>query len=31
MSLHGLAVRDVVTRAIDEAPWWWDKLHEAND
>lgn len=24
-----VAVRDVVTRAINEAPWWWDKLHEA--
>ena len=36
--LHGLspedeavrvAVRDVVTRAINEAPWWWDRLHTA--
>jgi hypothetical protein len=24
-----VAVRDVVTRAINEAPWWWDKLHTA--
>lgn len=23
------AVRDVVTRAINQAPWWWDKLHAA--
>jgi DNA gyrase subunit B len=23
------AVRDVVTRAINEAPWWWDRLHTA--
>jgi hypothetical protein len=23
------AVEEVVTRAINEAPWWWDRLHEA--
>jgi DNA gyrase subunit B len=23
-----LAVHEVVTRAINNAPWWWDKLHE---
>lgn len=23
------AVNKVVTRAINEAPWWWDKLHTA--
>ena len=24
-----VAVQQVVTRAINEAPWWWDRLHEA--
>lgn len=24
-----VAVHQVVTRAINEAPWWWDRLHEA--
>lgn len=24
-----VAVQDVVTRAIQDAPWWWDRLHEA--
>lgn len=23
-----LAVHEVVTRALNEAPWWWDRLHE---
>lgn len=24
-----VAVEQVVTRAINQAPWWWDRLHEA--